>query len=405
MKQAHRNWILTLLLAILFSTGQAQETLPYIADELLDSTNHETLGLKASPAVTTVTIFSPTDETMHYANGVVMTAFKNTLFCMWQCSQTDEDAPETSVVMSKSTDEGHTWSHPVVIAAANDSCYCTSGGWISTTDTLVAFINTWPKRLQPIGGFTQYIISTNGNNWSEPKPVRMNDGQVMNGVIEQDPYAIACGRIIGAVHFQPGLHIAPVYTDSPTGLNGWKRAYFTGHDRGKQSRELEPSLYQRHDSTLVMIFRDQAGSFRKIASISSDHGETWTEPMITNIPDARVKQSAGNLPDGTAYLVGNPTGAKRRWPLVALLSKDGCCFDKAILLRAGGSNLQPQRYPGKAKTLGYSYPKSMVHHGKLYIAYATNKEDVEYTTVDLNTLESLNSSADKNLTMIPVYIK
>ena len=256
MKQAHRNWILTLLLAILFSTGQAQETLPYIADGLLDSTHIETLGLKASPAVTTVTIFSPTDETMHYANGVVMTAFKNTLFCMWQCSQTDEDAPETSVVMSKSTDEGHTWSSPVVIAAANDSCYYTSGGWISTTDTLVAFINTWPKR-----------------------------------------------------------------------------GYFTGHDRGKQSRELEPSLYQRHDSTLVMIFRDQAGSY-------------------------------------------------------------GCCFDKAILLRAGSSDLQPQRYPGKAKTLGYSYPKSMVHHGKLYIAYATNKEDVEYTTVDLNTLESLNSSAD-----------
>ena len=333
MKQAHRNWILTLLLAILFSTGQAQETLPYIADGLLDSTHIETLGLRVCPAVKTVTIFSPTDESMHYANGVVMTAFKNTLFCMWQCSQTDEDAPETSVVMSKSTDEGHTWSHPVVIAAANDSCYCTSGGWISTTDTLVAFINTWPKRLQPIGGFTQYIISTNGDNWSKPKPVRMNDGQVMNGVIEQDPYAIACGRIIGAVHFQPGLHIAPVYTDSPTGLNGWKRAYFTGHDRGKQSRELEPSLYQRHDSTLVMIFRDQAGSY-------------------------------------------------------------GCRFDKAILLRAGGCDLQPQRYPGKAKTLGYSYPKSMVHHGKLYIAYATNKEDVEYTTVDLNTLESLNSSAD-----------
>lgn len=76
MKQAHRNWILTLLLAILFSTGQAQETLPYIADGLLDSTHIETLGLRVCPAVKTVTIFSPTDETMHYANGVVMTAFK-----------------------------------------------------------------------------------------------------------------------------------------------------------------------------------------------------------------------------------------------------------------------------------------------------------------------------------------
>lgn len=139
-----------------------------------------------------------------------------------------------------------------------------------------------------------------------------------------------------------------------------------------------------------MFFRDQASSFRKMAAISKDNGESWTEPMLTNIPDARVKQSAGNLPDGTAYLVGNPTGAKRRWPLVAIFSNDGTCFDKAILLRASGSNLQPQRYPGKAKTLGYNYPKSMVYHGKLYIAYATNKEDVEYTVVDLSFKISKN---------------
>jgi hypothetical protein len=140
-----------------------------------------------------------------------------------------------------------------------------------------------------------------------------------------------------------------------------------------------------------MIFRDQASSFCKMASMSKDNGETWTEPMVTNIPDARVKQSAGNLPDGTVYLAGNPTGAKRRWPLVVLFSKDGICFDKAILLRKGGNDLQTQRYPGKAKTLGYNYPKSMVHNRKLYVAYATNKEDVEYTVVDLNALESLYS--------------
>lgn len=380
--------ILSLLLAIVSTMGQAQGLIPYITDGLLDSTNSETLGLKTNSAIKTVTVFSPSDENMHYANGVVMTAFKNTLFCMWQSSQTDEDAPETSVVMSKSTDEGHTWSYPVVIAAANDSCYCTSGGWISTSDTLVAFINTWPKHLHPIGGFTQYIISADGNNWIKAEPVRMNDGQVMNGVIEQDPYPMACGRIIGAVHFQPGLHISPVYTDDPTGRYGWQRASFMSHERGKQSRELEPSQYQKRDGTLVMVFRDQASSFRKMASISNDHGKTWTEPVLTNIPDARVKQSAGNLPDGTTYLVGPPTGAKRRWPLVALFSNDGTCFDLAFLLRAGGNDLQPLRYPGKAKTPGYNYPKSMVHNGKLYIAYATNKEDVEYTEVDLEALRS-----------------
>jgi len=382
--------ILSLLLTILSSIGQVQGVIPYITDGLLDSTDSERLGLETNPAIKTVTIFSPTDDSMHYANGVVMTAFKDMLFCMWQCSRTDEDAPETSVVISKSVDEGKTWSQPVVLAASNDSCFCTSGGWISTADTLTAFINTWPKDIKPIGGFTRYMTTTDGKNWSKPEPVRMSDGQIMSGIIEQDPYPTACGRIIGAVHFQPGLHVSPVYTDSPTGHDGWRRAVFRGHDRGKQSQELEPSLYQRRDGALVMFFRDQASSFRKMAAISKDNGESWTEPMLTNIPDARVKQSAGNLPDGTAYLVGNPTGAKRRWPLVAIFSNDGTCFDKAILLRAGGSNLQPQRYPGKAKTLGYNYPKSMVYHGKLYIAYATNKEDVEYTIVDLSFKISKN---------------
>jgi hypothetical protein len=127
------------------------------------------------------------------------------------------------------------------------------------------------------------------------------------------------------------------------------------------------------------VFRDQTSTYRKMVSMSYDRGETWSEPVVTDIPDARVKQSAGNLPDGTAFLAGNPTGAKRRYPLVLLFSHDGIHFDKALLLRAGGSELQPQRYPGKAKTLGYSYPKSMVHKGKLYVSYSTNKEDVECT--------------------------
>ena len=359
--------------------------LPYLSSGVIDTTNVETLGLTMMGDTKTVTIFSPNDETHHYANGVVMTAFKDVLYCMWQSSQIDEDAPETCVMYSKSTDEGVTWTSPELLAAATDSSYCTSGGWISTKDTLTAFINVWPRGMQPVGGYTYYIYSTDGKTWSEPQPVRMADGRVMNGVMEQDPYPRADGRIVGAAHFQPGLHVAPIYTDDPTGHGGWHRAQMTVHDRGKQSQELEPSLYQQRDETRVMVFRDQSSSYRKMVSLSHDRGETWTEPTVTNIPDARVKQSAGNLPDGTAYLAGNPTGVKRRYPLVALFSHDGIRFDKAILLRAGGSDLQPQRYPGKAKTLGYNYPKSIVYYGRLYVAYATNKEDVECTIINIKT--------------------
>lgn len=368
-----------LLTYLFFCPVLAQENshLPFLADGVIDTTQAETLGMHLCKTARTVTIYSPTDSTYHYCNGVVLTAFKNKLYCMWQSSKTDEDSPETRVVYSYSRDEGQTWSTPRVLIEATDICYYTSGGWIASADTLVAFVNRWPNDIQPIGGFTEYMYTADGNTWSRPQPVRMADGKPMNGIIEQDPHRLADGRIIAAVHFQPGLHVSPVYTDYAIGYKGWRKAIFEGHDRGKQSRELEPSIYQQKDGTLVMVFRDQSSSFCKMASMSHDRGQTWTEPVVTNIPDARVKQSAGNLPDGTAYLVGCPTKAKRRWPLAVLLSDDGICFDKGFLIRAGGDGLQSQRYSGKAKTLGYNYPKSLVYNNKLYVAYATNKEDVE----------------------------
>ena len=366
-----------------------KDVLPYLMADAIDTTQAETLGLPKAPGTKTVTVTAAADSTNHYANGVVLTAYKGTLYCMWQSSKTDEDTDDTCVMFSQSTDEGNSWSEPTLLAAATDSTYCTSGGWLSRADTLTAYINVWPKQQKPTGGFAHYMVSTDGRHWSTLLPVRMADGQPMQGILEQDPYTQPGGRIVGATHMLPGLHVTPVYTDSPTGHSGWHYAQFQAHDLGKQSRELEPSIYQQADGTLVMVFRDQTGTYRKMASLSRDNGETWTEPVVTNIPDARVKQSAGNLPDGTAYLVGNPTGNKRRSPLAVLFSTDGIRFDRGLLLRSGRNDLQPQRYPGRYKTLGYSYPKSMVWKGRLYVGYSTNKEDVEITIVPLSPIRLL----------------
>ena len=135
-----------------------------------------------------------------------------------------------------------------------------------------------------------------------------------------------------------------------------------------------------------MIFRDQNNTFKKLASISRNNGETWTTPIIIDTPDSRAKQSAGNLPDGTAFMVNNPSGNKNRFPLVITLSKDGFIFDKAFLLRNGGEDLQPMKYNGKFKRAGYSYPKSVIWGNYLYVSYATNKEDVELTRIPIASL-------------------
>lgn len=386
MKPSLKLMTICLLAAIPYSM-QAGDWLPRLAEGVIDTTQHETLGLQAAPGINHYTIHQATDETDHYANGVVMAAFKGTIYCMWQSSPTDEDSDDTWVAYSRSTDNGQNWSEPMVLATPTTGYYCTSGGWLADSDTLTAFIDIWPKGLEPRGGETCYQTSTDGINWSPMQAVRMAEGFDMNGVLEQDPRPLPNGRIVGAIHFQPGLHVCPAYTDDPTGRSDWKMGDFLAEDRGKQSRELEPSQYLRRDGSIVMLFRDQRSSFRKLAAISTDMGQTWTKAELTNMPDARTKQCAGNLPDGTAYMVSCPANGKWRWPLVLQLSDDGILFDRALLIRSGATgDLPAKRYEGRYKTIGYSYPKAMIHDNKLYIGYSVNKEDVVCSIIPIELL-------------------
>ena len=405
MKRKAKIIATILLLCSSFATAQAQ--MLYIPDGVIDTTKHATVGLKPAKEVKTVTIFKATELSDHYANGVVLSAFKGKLYCMWQSSPKDEDSDDTRVVYSISRDDGNTWSKPMTLAAPSRDYYCTSGGWQVWGDTLIAFIDTWKKGLSPRGGKTCYMTSSDGLKWSKIQPVRMIDGSEMNGVLEQDPYRLPDGRIIGATHFMPGLHVCPVFTDDPRGISGWQKGQFEAEDIGKTSREIEPSQYLQPDGTIVMLFRDQSSSFYKLVSVSKDRGETWTKTTLTSFPDARTKQCAGNLPDGTSFIVSCPVPAKRRWPLVLHLSGDGKKFGQAILLRSGTpGDLPPRRYDGRYKTLGYSYPKAIVHKGKLYISYSTNKEDVECTIVTIAKPKTTTAQKRKKYEFqrnLPVY--
>ncbi len=380
------NIVLVFTLPIVFC-GTAKATDPpfTIKNGLFDHTQPDHLGLTTAEGTETVPVFQPADSTDHFSNGAVMTVFKDYFYCQWQSSAKDEDAQETWVAYSRSPD-GLNWSAPETLAVSIEDGFCSSGGWWVSGDTLIGYINVWPRSVQPRGGYTYYTKSKDGLTWSSVQPVLMANGDTLNGIFEQDPHALPDGRIVNAAHFQPGLNVCPIYTDDPSGIKGWIKANYTNLSSGTISREIEPSWYLRSDSVLVMTFRDQNSTFRRLASVSGDRGESWTIPVLTDMPDSRAKQSAGNLPDGAAYLVGNPVDNKIRIPLVVTLSRDGKYFNTAYLLREGSEGIQNLRYPGNAKRLGFHYPKSMVWQDYLYVSYATNKEDVEYTRVPLVSL-------------------
>ena len=394
----HKFFFILFILNNFSSLINSNEVPFRIVKGLFDPSKKETMGLEYAPGVETFKIFSAEDDTNHYNNGVVMTSFKGILYCMWQTSPNDEDSEDTKVVYSISNDKGKTWSSPKDLSTPVEGCFCTSGGWLSTDNSIIAYINVFnSENFKKNGGITQFRESLDGIEWSEQKDLVMADGSQFTGIFEQDPHKLPDGRIVNAAHFQPGLKLCPIYTDDPTGKTGWKKGNFEYTDNGDQSVELEPSFYIQNDGVLVMVIRDQLSRYISLAAKSDDRGETWTKSMETNMPDSRAKQCAGNLPDGTVFLVNNPgrvlNNESKTWrvPLSITLSKDGFLFTKAYLLRSGQDDDYPkQKYEGRANTLGYSYPKAIIYEDYLYVSYSTNKDDAELSIIPIKGI-SLNS--------------
>lgn len=382
------------LAALALAAGAAPNA-PYTVTPGLFQPGLPDLGLTPAAGTQTFTVFAPSQTSDRFSNGVVLIPFKGRLYAQWQSSARDEDSADTWVAYSVSAD-GEAWSPPVKLAPAGaGGLMRSSGGWHTDGETLIAYANVWPEGFQSgAGGYTEYRTSRDGLTWSAPQRVTGADGKPVEGVIEQDPHVID-GRVLTAFHLRPGMIAKPFFTDDPLGVTGWTQGRMENLPRDTSSaaaahektlsREIEPSLFRRADGCVVMVFRDEELSFRQLASESCDRGVSWTTPALTAMPDARAKQSAGNLPDGSAYLVNAPNTDRPRLPLAVTVSTDGKTFDRSWLLR-GKSDLQPLRFEGQYKRPGYHYPKSVVWNGFLYVGYAANKEDVQVTRVPLTSL-------------------
>lgn len=167
-------------------------------------------------------------------------------------------------------------------------------------------------------------------------------------------------------------------------------------DDGRVMNEPCPP-WRLADGTWVRLYReegsvdavdreeaDRTRSRRNYAAFSFDEGRRWTTPTRTNFPDSCARANAGRLPDGQYYVISNilpmaprPGG---RAMLALSLSRDGLEFDRLLVLRFGPP---PQRHEGRAKSLGYQYPHSVVRGDFLWVIYSVNKEDVEVARVPL----------------------
>lgn len=371
---------------------------PFRVDaNLLDTDETDTWGLPGAPGAETFNVFLASEDTPKFVNHPQIIAFKGKLYCTWQTTPTHEDSTDSIAVYSYSED-GVEWVDPIVIGPDPEGeLFRASVGWYVHDDVLM---NLTLLRDSGVPGEikkTEYRTSTDGINWSDIE-VMIPDAMGADSLkVYQDRRVIFLGH--GPTEDGKSLKFKVYYTDQLDALGGWKQGTMpieTYNNHGRiVGHASEPDWFVRPDGTMVMVMRSpkpnmwEGGNYA-LGSISTDGGENWTMAVPTNMPDSTNMQCAGNLPDGKCFMVntlGRPVQnqwLQPRTPLVLWLSDDGKLFDEAYLVRCSPP---PRRYDGKSKTPGYSYMGHEIWQGYLWIAYATNKEDVQVTRIPLEYLE------------------
>ena len=376
MKHRDLFFLLGLPFCMAFLPTAAIAAPPFQATpELFDRESH-TLGLEVLDSQHRM-LFRATEDSYQYCHHPNLIVFRDKLYCMWSNGVIEEDMPGQRVLYCY-TEDGSNWTTPAELTNHEQGKgVCESAGFRASGKTLTAFYTATDGESFGAGTALMARTSIDAHTWSEPR-------RIIDGFFIEGPRRLPSGRLLLS-----GEHVGShretkrmklLYTDQPDGLSGWQEARIEIEDLNVFNF-TEPSFFSRGDGTLVMSFRNRSGFL--YASVSTDHGQSWSVPAKTNFPDCRSRFSAGNLPDGTAFLISNPGPHHRRYLTIAL-SDDGVTFDRAFMIH--GKRIR-HRYGGRTKSLGWQYPNALVWKGHLHVAYSINKEDLGASRIALGDIK------------------
>lgn len=368
-----------------------------LAEGLLGGADDATWGFPEIPDSGIKVVYRANPESGTFVNHPQLAHFKGEMYCAFQLCPADEDSTDSIAVYSHSGNL-EDWTLPEVIGPpATDDTFRASVGWLQDDEKLYALVLRRDNSPPGVVTETEYLATSDGQVWSELQmliPDMM--GSASGRAMTPDGRMLLPGHGSRMIDGRRGRKTCVYYHDGRDLLTGWKESDLPqeiieyGSAPEVIARGIEPDWFRRPNGELVLISRDILRSGYVLAAVSTDQGATWGDSFLTDIPDSSNMICAGNLPDGTCYVITTPGPVNKegdrlqpRTPLVLWLSKDGIVFDRAFLIR---STPPPRRYEGKSKTVGYSYVGSLVHDGFLYISYATNKEDIEISCIPLEAL-------------------
>ena len=178
------------------------------------------------------------------------------------------------------------------------------------------------------------------------KPVQLTDGTILSPTSsEHDGWR---------VHFER----------SSDGGKTWDKT--APINDGKTIGAIQPSILLLPGGKLLSLSRSRQQKI--VESRSDDGGRTWSEPVLTSLPNPNSGIDAVTLADGRHLLVYNAT-PKGRSPLNVAVSADGREWRAALVLESE---------PGE-----YSYPAVIqAPDGLVHITYTWKRQRVKHVAVD-----------------------
>eukprot|EP00899_Mesostigma_viride_P015828 jgi/Mesvir1/24246/Mv10950-RA.1 len=141
----------------------------------------------------------------------------------------------------------------------------------------------------------------------------------------------------------------------------------------------QPTVVQARNGDfkdLVAFFRSRLGDYI-YSSRSDDEGKTWSRPARTVLPNNNSGIQAALLSSGTIAIVFNNRGGGARYPLSIALSEDGgntWPFVRDIETGTSGNVF--------AAGGEYSYPSILQDpHGMIHVTYTFKRETIKYVSV------------------------
>jgi hypothetical protein len=305
-----------------------------------------------------------------------ITRYEDKFWACWSSGWTDEEGSGQCIVYSMS-DDGYSWTDPGVLTepepdGQGGEGVCISRGIFVQDGALTAHV-AHLDRLNPGVGWEGLRLARyrwDGSAWH-------STGVLIDNAMTNFPPQPIGDRLLMTIRVGQRNRF---YTALSEDLKGgeWQLTFLEGG-----ARISEPSWYIDPDGVVQMLCRDRERSKALLRCLSTDNGETWSAPVITNYPDTTSKNFTLQLSNGAYCLINNPN-REGRDPLAATFSVDGWTFDRPVALR---KNAPLRRFAGRAKPgRSFQYPHAIEYNGSLWLICSVNKEDIEVSEYPIESL-------------------